>query len=355
MKKKPLVALAWREGKLVLLDQTALPGRIDYRECRTAAEVADAIGNMVVRGAPAIGISAAFGLVLAAREAAARAAGLAELSRAVEDAAALLLCSRPTAVNLAWAVKRIEKRLAAFPATDKTKTATAAAQALETEARAILQEDIAINRLIGDYGAGLVPVKASILTHCNAGALATGGYGTALGVIRSAYNTGKNPVVYAGETRPFLQGARLTTLELQQEGIPVTLVTDNSTGHLMARGKVDLVVVGADRIAANGDTANKIGTYPLAVLARAHALPFYIAAPLSTIDRDTLSGKEIVIEERPPAEVTCFGGCRIAPEEVPALNPAFDITPANLITAIITEKGIVHRPNREKITALFEH
>ncbi len=353
MKKEPLAALAWKKRKLVLLDQTALPGRICYRECDSAAAVAGAIERMIVRGAPAIGISAAFGLVLAVREAADRGAEPAELLQPMERAAALLLRSRPTAVNLAWAVKRIEDRLAAILAEGKVKTANAAVRGLEAEALAILREDAAINRRIGDYGAELVPPNASILTHCNAGALATGGYGTALGVIRSAWNQGKNPFVYAGETRPLLQGARLTTLELHREGIPVTLVTDNSTGHLMARGRVDMVIVGADRIAANGDTANKIGTYNLAVQAWYHNLPFYIAAPLSTVDRDTVSGQEIVIEERSPSEVTSYGGYRVVPEGVPVLNPAFDVTPAALIRAIITEKGIVSRPDREKITALF--
>lgn len=362
MKGDLLAAVSWEEGKLVLLDQTVLPCRVAYRECRTAAAVAGAIRDMVVRGAPAIGISAAFGMALAAREAAAQGTFPAELIKTVGEAAAMLRRSRPTAVNLAWAVERMEARLDAFLAgrrDDQTDAGAMeatgeAAAVLEEEARAILEEDVQINRRIGDFGAGLVPPGASILTHCNAGALATGGYGTALGVIRSAHYGGKNPAVFAGETRPFLQGARLTALELAREEIPVTLVTDNSTGHLMALGQVDLVVVGADRIAANGDTANKIGTYTLAVLARHHGIPFYIAAPLSTIDRSIPSGSRIVIEERSPLEVTCFDGRPVAPEGVPALNPAFDVTPAGLITAIITEKGVVHRPDGEKIAALFE-
>ena len=353
MKKKPLAALSWEEGKLTLLDQTVLPGRICYREYDSAAAVAGAIRAMIVRGAPAIGICAAFGLVLAAREAAAKGNGRAELAHSVGLAAAELRRSRPTAVNLSWALERMTGRLTAFLAVNKANTTAEAAEALEEEARAIYREDIETNRQIGAYGAALLPRNASILTHCNAGSLATGGYGTALGVIRSAHEGGKKPFVYAAETRPVLQGARLTTLELQREGIPVTLVTDNSTGHLMSRGMIDLVVVGADRIAANGDSANKIGTYTLAVLAQHHCIPFYIAAPRSTIDRGISSGREIVIEERSPTEVTCFAGSAVAPEGVPALNPAFDVTPAGLITAIITEKGIVHRPDCGKMEALF--
>jgi methylthioribose-1-phosphate isomerase len=280
--------------------------------------VADAIRDMVVRGAPAIGCAAAFGIALDPQEA----------------SYDILAQSRPTAVNLAWALARMRK------ATDK-----------KAEAAAIFAEDLAVNRAIGAHGATLVPAGARVMTYCNTGALATAGHGTALGVVRSARSKGVS--VFACETRPYLQGARLTAWECLQEGIPCTLITDNMAGHLMSRGEIDLVIVGADRIAANGDTANKIGTYMLAVLARRHALPFYVAAPLSTFDFAIADGSAIPIEERPPGEVTGYRGLRWAPQGVAVRNPAFDVTPAELVTAIICEKGVVPSPNRQRLQSLM--
>jgi methylthioribose-1-phosphate isomerase len=291
-----------------------------YVTCRSAEEVAQAIRDMVVRGAPAIGCAAAFGVVL---------------SKASPGSFDVLAKSRPTAVNLFWALERMKK-----------------AKNLEAEARAIYEEDLAANRAMGRLGAQLIPEGARVMTHCNTGALATAGYGTALGVIRSAKNKGIS--VIANETRPYLQGARLTAWELVQEGIPCTLITDSTAGHLMSKGEVDVVVVGADRIAANGDVANKIGTYTLAVLAKRHGIPFYVAAPLSTFDPKIPDGSHIPIEERPAAEVTGYRGTRWAPEGVSVRNPAFDVTPAELVTGIICEKGIASPPYRESIAALLK-
>ena len=274
---------------------------------------------MVVRGAPAIGCAAAFGVVL---------------GKGSKQSYELLAKSRPTAVNLFWALDRMKK-----------------ARDLEAEAIAIYDEDLAANHAMGDFGAELIPDRARVMTHCNAGALATAGYGTALGVIRSS--RGKKITVIANETRPYLQGARLTAWELVQEGIPCTLITDNMAGHMMSSGQVDVIVVGADRIAANGDTANKIGTYALAVLAKRHGIPFYVVAPLSTFDFKIASGKEIPIEERPAGEVTGYRETRWAPQGVSVRNPAFDVTPAELITGIVCEKGVVLAPNREKLAKLF--
>lgn len=332
---EPLRTLYWEDDALFLLDQRLLPGKIGYLRCRSAAEVAAAIRGMAVRGAPAIGVSAAFGMVLAAREAGA--GGYAGLARAAEA----LRSARPTAVNLDWALRRMERCLKEAAGKD----APGVAAALLEEARAILEEDISTNRRIGAHGAALVPDGASILTHCNAGALATAGYGTALGVIRAAAAEGKRLHVYMDETRPLLQGARLTALELLREGIPATLVTDSCAGYLFSAGKVDLVVVGADRITANGDTANKIGTYTLAVLAGRHGVPFYVAAPCSTIDHSLEDGGGITIEERDPDEVTVLNGQMIAPAGTEALNPAFDVTPAELISAFITERGLLQGPD----------
>jgi len=311
-------ALRWKGDALELLDQRLLPEQFVYVTCRNAVQVADAIRDMIVRGAPAIGCAAAFGIALDPQEA----------------SYDILAQSRPTAVNLAWALARMRK------ATDK-----------KAEAEAIFAEDLAVNRAIGAHGAELVPAGARILTYCNTGALATAGHGTALGVVRSASSKGVS--VLACETRPYLQGARLTAWECLQEGIPCTLVTDNMAGHLMSRGEVDLVIVGADRIAANGDTANKIGTYMLAVLARRHALPFYVAAPLSTFDLKIADGSGIPIEERPAGEVTGYRGLRWAPQGVAVRNPAFDVTPAELVTAIICEKGVVPSPNRQRLQSLM--
>lgn len=341
--------LYWDNESLYLLDQRFLPHRVDYRCCRTHRDTVNAIKEMSVRGAPAIGISAAFGMAAAAREAFQKGYNTVRMLSFLEEAAADLTRARPTAVNLFWAVKRIENILQ-----DHLESEPAAIySAILSEAKIMHEEDIANNRLIGSHGNNLIPEKASILTHCNAGALATGGYGTALGVIRAAFENGKDIHVFIDETRPLLQGSRITAFELDQEKIPATLITDNSAAYLMSRGEIDLVVVGADRIAANGDVANKIGTYNLAVLAAYHKLPFYIAAPLSTIDPEIGSGSDIIIEERSDSEVTTFGESCVAPQGISVLNYAFDITPASLITAIITEKGVILTPDRNKIKALF--
>ena len=341
MTPNPLRTLYWENGSLFLLDQRLLPERISYLQCRTATDVVTAIKEMAVRGAPAIGVSAAFGMALAAQEE----GGVA----GILEAAGALRSARPTAVNLHWAVERMERRLEQAA----KKEGAVLADLLLQEARAICEEDVAANRRIGAYGAALIPDGAAVLTHCNAGALATAGYGTALGVIRAAAAAGKALQVYAGETRPLLQGARLTALELREEGIPVTLVTDSCAGHLMAEGRISLVLVGADRIAASGDTANKIGTYTLAVLAERHGIPFYVAAPCSTIDLSLERGAEITIEERDPEEITAPGSRRIAPAGVSAFNPAFDITPAELIDALITERGLLRKPGRRGLKDLL--
>jgi methylthioribose-1-phosphate isomerase len=319
--------LRWDGHSLSLLDQRLLPLEEVWVECRTASDVADAIRTMVVRGAPAIGVSAAFGMAMAAR------AGDDLLA-----AAALLKRSRPTAVNLAWAVDRM----------------LAASGDPAAEAQRILEEDVAANRAMGRFGAELLGVTSTVLTHCNAGALATAGYGTALGVVRAAIDSGRSVAVFADETRPYLQGARLTAWELQRDGIDVTLITDNMAGHFFQQGKFDAVIVGADRIAANGDTANKIGTYTVAVLAHAHEVPFYVAAPLSTIDPACPSGAEIPIEERSANEVVEMNGSRVAPEGIHVRHPAFDVTPARLITAIITERGVLRPPFPEAIRNVFK-
>ncbi len=311
-------ALRWKGDALELLDQRLLPDEFVYVTCRSAAQVAAAIRDMVVRGAPAIGCAAAFGIALEPKE----------------SSYEILAKSRPTAVNLAWALERMRR-----------------AENKKAEAEAIFAEDLAVNRAIGARGAKLIPQGARILTYCNTGALATAGHGTALGVIRSARDKGVS--VIACETRPYLQGARLTAWECMQEGIPCTLITDNMAGHLMSRKEIDLVIVGADRIAANGDTANKIGTYTLAVLAQRHGLPFYVAAPLSTFDAKIADGSMIPIEERPAAEVAGYRGQRWAPKGIAVRNPAFDVTPAELITAIICEKAVVQAPDRERLQPLM--
>ena len=339
--------LRWRNGALEMIDQRVLPMRVEYRRYDNAEGVAEAIRSMVVRGAPAIGCAAAYGVALA---------GLRLLSRervdflhGLETAFQILGASRPTAVNLSWALAR-QRRLSVALAAQEPR---AIANALLAEAHAIRDEDIATNRAMGAHGAPLIPDGARVLTHCNAGALATAGHGTALGVIRSATESGKQVSVLADETRPFLQGARLTCWELMQDRIPVTLIADGASALLMSSGEVDLVIVGADRVAANGDTANKVGTYPLAALAQRHGVPFYVACPLSTIDLSLDHGGLIPIEERGPEEITGFGGTRWAPEGVRVRNPAFDVTPAQLVTALITERGVVHRPDRAKLRALF--
>lgn len=333
-----------RTGCLVLLDQRALPSRQRFVSCRTHEEVISAIRNMTVRGAPAIGVAGAWACVLAARNLAGRKNREQELGEAFRQ----IQEARPTAVNLVWAVKRMEK--AASGIADGSE----AAEKLLAEAVAIQAEDIAICERIGAAGAGLIQDGDSVLTHCNAGALATAGYGTALGVIRAAIAQGKKVRVIADETRPLLQGARLTAFELAADGIPVTVACDNACATILGRGMAQLVITGADRIAANGDTANKIGNCGVAIIARHFAIPFYIAAPVSTIDIDAPSGEAIPIEQREAAEVTMFNGERIAPEGVGALNFAFDVTPADLIDGIITERGILRPPYSTSIAALFE-
>jgi len=340
--------LRWRDDRVEMLDQRLLPATVRYVQCDTAAAVAEAIRSMVIRGAPAIGCAAAYGVAVEAVRLAKESP--ASFARGVSEALQIIGRSRPTAVNLAWALKRMQRRLEASGMASPASTAAS----LLDEAHAILREDVEINLRLGAAGAELVPDGARILTHCNAGALATGGHGTALGVIRSAIKAGKRVSVVADETRPFLQGARLTAWELMQDGIPTTLIADVAAGYLMSQGEIDIVIVGADRIAANGDTANKIGTYSVAVLARRHGIPFYIAAPLSTIDLSLSDGSGIPIEERSADEVTGFGGIRSAPVGVAVRNPAFDVTSADLITGLITERGVVRPPNEAGIRRLFE-
>ncbi len=336
------------DGTVRLLDQRRLPSDEVYVNLTHVEGVAEAIRGMVVRGAPAIGITAAFGVALAARRL--REGGRDNVEKEVERACALLGATRPTAVNLFWALDRMREVVSRNPDLARADLVSA----LEAEATRILEEDIAANRAMGGHGQELIPDVASVLTHCNAGALATGGFGTALGVIRAARECGKRVRVYADETRPFLQGARLTAWELAREGIPVVLITDSMAGSLMRKGEIHVVVVGADRIAANGDVANKIGTYPLAVLSQAHAVPFYVAAPLSTIDLTIPTGDDIPIEMRDPAEVIHCGGSRVAPEGVEVLNPAFDVTPHTLVAAIITERGIARPPYTETLPRLHK-
>ena len=342
-----VATLRWRDGRLEMIDQRVLPAQFEYRAYRSADETAEGIRSMVVRGAPAIGCAAAYGVALEALRL--RNTSVAEFSAGMEKAFEVLAASRPTAVNLFWALKRMRARWESLGG----RAVGAIANTLLAEAHEVLAEDIRINRAMGAFGAALLSDGARVLTHCNAGALATAGHGTALGVIRSAVEAGKRISVIADETRPFLQGARLTAWEMVQEKIPVTLITDSMAGHLMSRGEVDLVIVGADRIAANGDAANKIGTYTLAVLAQRHGLPFYVAAPLSTFDARIADGSGIPIEERPEAEVTGYRGMRWAPQGVRVRNPAFDVTPAALISALVTEHGVVHAPDRHRVSALL--
>jgi methylthioribose-1-phosphate isomerase len=334
-----------------LLDQTALPGEVRYICIRTATEMAEAIETMLVRGAPAIGIAGAYGVVLSAREWFISDFTIAELRQRIQQDLKRLAATRPTAVNLFWALRQMEQTLK-LP----YESPADLLDALTECATRIHQEDIAACHRIGEFGATIVPSVpggAGILTHCNAGALATGGYGTALGVVRSAFARDPAVHVFADETRPRLQGARLTTWELRQDDIPVTLVTDNMSGALMRAGKVDLVVVGADRITANGDTANKIGTYNLALIAHAHGVPFYVAAPLSTIDLELATGEAIPIEERSTEEISTLNGEMICAPGTSFFNPAFDVTPARYITGIITERGIARPDYQQSLAALF--
>jgi methylthioribose-1-phosphate isomerase len=337
-------AIVWQDDRLYLLDQRFLPQRTDYLGLGSAQEVADAIHDMVVRGAPAIGVTAAYGVVLGARLAFRERGG--EWREVMEEGLQALAASRPTAINLFWALERMRRCMAALGAGDPEA-------ALLAEARAIHEEDVAANRRMGELGAALIEGPARVITHCNAGALATGGYGTALGVIRSAFAAGKIEQVYADETRPWLQGSRLTAWELHQDGIPVTLLSDSAAASLMARRGVDWVIVGSDRIAANGDVANKIGTYGLAVAARYHGVKVMVAAPTSTVDMAVASGADIPIEERHQSEVLSCGGQLIGAPGVEAWNPVFDVTPAELVDAIVTEKGVVLSPNAQKMAQLM--
>lgn len=342
-----VATLRWRDDALEMIDQRVLPASFEYRRYDCAQGVASAIQEMVVRGAPAIGVAAAFGITLEAR----RLISLSQtkFNSSMETGFDMLANSRPTAVNLFWSLARMSK---AWMKVFQHQPDTVAAHLLQ-EAHEIYAEDIRINRRLGDYGQQLLKDGARVLTHCNAGALATAGHGTALGIIRSAVEAGKKISVIADETRPFLQGARLTAWEMVQEEIPVTLITDNMAGYMMNAGEVDAVIVGADRVAANGDVANKIGTYMLAVLAKRHEIPFYVACPLSTIDLDLPEGKMIPIEERSLEEVKGFRDCQWAAQGAGIRNPAFDITPAELVSALITEKGVINAPDKMKLQGLF--
>jgi len=335
--------IEWNGDAVVMLDQRRLPAEEVYVACRDYREVAEAIRTMVIRGAPAIGVAAAMGVALGVRQ-----ADPSRLDEEFEEICRTLAATRPTAVNLFWAIERMRRvyqgaRGGTFGAIQATL--------LETALR-MREEDIQVNQLIGLNGAELLASGMTVLTHCNAGALATAGYGTALGVIRAAVAAGKKIEVFADETRPFLQGARLTAWELMKDGIPVTIITDNMAGHFLKSGRIGCVIVGADRIAANGDVANKIGTYSLAVLARENQVPFYVAAPISTIDLSLASGDEIPIEERPAEEVTHVFGVRVAPEGAAVRNPAFDVTPNRYVTAIITERGVARPPYAESLAGL---
>lgn len=333
----------WQDGKVCLIDQTKLPHQEELLEISDYRQLAKAIKGMKVRGAPAIGVTAALGLALAAYHS--QATSAAQLLAEIEEAAKVLGSTRPTAVNLFWAIEHMLEAVSNFNGSSVEDLK----QIIIAEAVSVQEEDINKNKKLGYYGASLIEDNDNILTHCNAGALACAGYGTALGVITAAHEGGKKIHVYVDETRPLLQGARLTAWELTRLGVPMTLITDNMAGYLMSLGKVNKVVVGADRIAANGDTANKIGTYSLAVLARAHNIPFYVAAPTSTIDVKIVSGDKIPIEERHPDEVVQVLGQPVAPANVQVANPAFDVTPANLISAIITEVGVLKPPFRQTI------
>jgi methylthioribose-1-phosphate isomerase len=340
------------KGSLVLLDQRKLPRETCFVECRTASQVAEAIRTLVVRGAPAIGVSAAYGMALAVQQAARGCSNRKDFKRQISAEAAVLLGARPTAVNLEWAIRRLERLALDLIRSGADPEDVAAA--VEEEALQIHRDDVASCKAMGKIGSRRVPARAAILTHCNAGALATGGYGTALGVVRAARDEGKEVTLYADETRPFLQGARLTAWEMVEEKIPVTLLCDSAAATLLSAGKVDLVVVGADRIASNGDVANKIGTYPLAVLARRHGVPFYVAAPLSTFDPSAPDGRAIPIEVREPSEVLAFGDVEVAPREASAFNPAFDVTPHDLVTAIFTECGEISPVTPETVRDFLE-
>jgi methylthioribose-1-phosphate isomerase len=334
----------WQDGSILILDQTRLPEEEAFLDCRTLDSVNDAIGRLAVRGAPLLGVTAAYGLALAARVSAAK--GAKGMHRDLRIAGRALVATRPTAVNIAWAVDRVLAAVADASGLDELRERVLA------EAETIEREDAQAAQAMGELGAELVPETARILTHCNTGHLVSAGIGTAQGVIETAHTSGKRVHVWVDETRPLLQGARLTAWELQRLGIPMTLVTDNAAASLMSAGEIDMVITGADRIAANGDTANKVGTYALAVAARHHGLPFYVAAPLSTVDPGTASGSEIEIERREPDEVLAPRGVPFAPEGTPAYNPAFDVTPGALISGIVTEAGVARPPYRQSLRRL---
>jgi methylthioribose-1-phosphate isomerase len=340
--------LEWTDSGVRFIDQTKLPTEETYVLCKTHQQVADVIRNMVVRGAPAIGVAAAMGIALGVRNSTASTVG--ELKAELDEISDVIGKTRPTAVNLFWAIARMRDRFESL----RIRPLPQIKQALIEEARRMHAEDIAANQAMGRHGAALMPASGGVLTHCNAGALAPCGYGTALGVIRAAVEQGKKIHVYADETRPFLQGSRLTAWELMKDGIPTTVISDNMAGAIMQQGKIGAIVVGADRIARNGDVANKIGTYTVAVLAHEHAIPFYVAAPFSTIDLATSDGGKIPIEQRDAREVTHIAGKQMVPEGVPVENPAFDVTPAKYVTAIITERGIARAPYERSLRKLAE-
>ncbi len=341
--------LEWTESGVVFIDQTKLPTEEVYVTCTTHQQVADVIRNMVVRGAPAIGVAAAMGIALGVKNS--KATNAADLKKDFDQICEAIRQTRPTAVNLFWAIRRMTEKFESL----RPRTIAEIRQAQQVmieESQRMHAEDIAANQAMGRHGATLMPSSGGVLTHCNAGALATAGYGTALGVIRAAVEAGKKIHVYADETRPFLQGSRLTAWELMKDGIPTTVISDNMAGVMMQQGKIAAVVVGADRIAANGDVANKIGTYTVAILAKEHGIPFYVAAPISTVDLATPDGSKIPIEQRNAREVTHIGGRQMTPDGVEIENPAFDVTPAKYIAAIITERGIARAPYKESLSEL---
>src|SRR5881398_2796676 len=340
--------LEWTDSGVRFIDQTKLPTEEAYVTCKTYEQVADAIRNMVVRGAPAIGVAAAMGIALGVKSSKAETVG--ELKPEFERICEVMGDTRPTAVNLFWAIRRMQEKFERI----RIRTISQIKKDLIDEARRMHAEDIAANEAMGQHGATLMPAAGGVLTHCNAGALATCGYGTALGVIRAAVESGKKLHVFADETRPFLQGSRLTAWELMKDGIPTTVISDNMAGAIMRQGKIGAIVVGADRIAANGDVANKIGTYSVAVLAKEHGIPFYVAAPISTVDLATADGSGIPIEQRNAKEVTHIAGRQMVPDGVEVENPAFDVTPAKYVAAIITERGIAKAPYGESLRALAD-
>ncbi|HEY4934606.1 MAG TPA: S-methyl-5-thioribose-1-phosphate isomerase [Terriglobales bacterium] len=338
--------LEWTDTGVRFIDQTKLPTEETYVTCKNYEEVADAIRTMIVRGAPAIGVAAAMGVALGTLQSPAKT--LPDLEREFDTICTVLAGTRPTAVNLFWSIRRMRDKFEQL----RSQPVAAIQQELVAEAQRMLVEDIAANEAMGKHGAVLMPSSGGVLTHCNAGALATAGYGTALGVIRAAVESGKQIQVFADETRPFLQGSRLTAWELMKDNIPTTLIADNMAGAMMRMGKIDAVIVGADRIAANGDVANKIGTYTVAVLAKEHDIPFYVAAPISTVDLNTADGSKIPIEQRASTEVTHLAGKQIAPDDVRVENPAFDVTPNKYVTAIITERGVARAPYQQSLAEL---